>query len=182
MQGWFAGITIQPFGMIEELVLDQIGFGLKRAYHCQPELAMPARIPTQAWLPSRKQYDSTHMILALSAADAVAGRKVLGVCDVDLCSPILTFVYGAAEVGGRAAVISLQRLRQEAYGLPANDTLFLERCSKTAIHEIGHTIGLRHCFRYDCIMHSTESIEGTDLKREDFCPDCMEKLHRALGC
>lgn len=182
MQGQCAGITIQPLGEITSEVLTQISTGLERTYHCRPRLTEPVRIPTSSWLPSRKQYDSAHIIIALSAEERAAGEKILGICDVDLCSPILTFVYGAAEVGGRAAVLSLRRLRPEAYGLPPNEALFFERARKVAIHEIGHTIGLKHCFRYDCIMHSTESIEGTDLKREEFCADCAEKLSASEGC
>jgi len=35
----------------------------------------------------------------------------------DLCIPILTYVFGEAQVGGTAAVVSLARLRQEITGL-----------------------------------------------------------------
>ena len=105
-----------------------------------------------------------------------APGKVLGVCDADLCTPILTFVFGVAQVAGRCAVISLHRLHQEVYGLPPDPALLLQRSAKEAIHELGHTCGLRHCIRYDCVMHSSESVEQADLKRLTFCPGCTSKL------
>ncbi len=182
MQGQLAGITVQPLGTVEEEVLDQISAALEQAYGVPSQLSPPAAIPSQAWMPTREQYDATPIIFELTALKPPEGHKILGVCDVDLCSPILTFVFGAGEVGGCCAVLSLVRLRQEAYGLPPDQALFLQRCRKVAIHEIGHTCGLKHCFRYDCIMHSTEAVEGTDLKREEFCADCAEKLSASGVC
>ena len=38
---------------------------------------------------------------------------------LDLYIPILTFVFGEAQIGGASAIVSYHRLRQEFYGLPA---------------------------------------------------------------
>lgn len=169
-------VTIQPLGDIAPEVLTEIRRCLADAYGAETNVAPGARLPNSAWLPSREQYDATQLVKFLAKRHAEALGKVLGVCDADLCTPILTFVFGVAEVAGRIAVISLHRLRQEVYGLPPDRGLFLQRCAKEAIHEIGHTCGLRHCIRYDCVMHSSESVEQADLKRMTFCPGCAGKL------
>jgi archaemetzincin len=172
-------ITILPLGDIEPEPLEWISAALIGAFGATSRISPGGALPREAWMPARKQYDSARIILCLETQAATRRGKLLGVCDVDLGSPILTFVFGAAQVDGRGAVISLARLRQEVYGLAPNRALFLQRCAKEAIHEIGHTCGLQHCFRYDCIMHAADSIEGADLKRQEFCPDCAAKLARA---
>jgi hypothetical protein len=72
--------------------------------------------------------------------------KLLAVTERDLFIPVLTFVFGHAQLGGRVAVISLARLRQEFYGLPRIASLFFSSALlKEALHEAGHTFGLVHC-------------------------------------
>ena len=52
---------------------------------------------------------------------------MLGVAAVDLYIPILTFVFGEAQMGGPCAVVSVHRLRQEFYGLPPDTEMFRQR-------------------------------------------------------
>ena len=62
--------------------------------------------------------------------------------DADICAPGLNFVFGEADIARKRALISLQRLRQEFYGLPRDENLFRERALKEAVHELGHIMDL----------------------------------------
>jgi archaemetzincin len=97
---------------------------------------------------------------------------MLGVSAVDLYIPILTFVFGEAQVGGPCAVVSAHRLRQEFYGLAPDHELFRERLLKEAVHELGHTLSLTHCDDYRCVMASSHAVEWIDLKESRLCPAC----------
>jgi archaemetzincin len=110
--------------------------------------------------------------VAVSPEGAGEGARILGVTEMDLFVPVLTFVFGEAQLDGRCAVISLQRLREEFYGLPANPALLRERAVKEAVHELGHTFGLRHCPDWRCVMASTHAVERLDLKSAEFCEGC----------
>jgi archaemetzincin len=98
----------------------------------------------------------------------------MGVTTLDLYVPILKYVFGLAEVNGQCALISTYRLRPEFYEQPGNDTLLLERTEKTALHELGHTLGLTHCRDRLCVMYSSTHIENTDQKNADFCRTCRD--------
>jgi archaemetzincin len=126
----------------------------------------------------RRQYASIavlEMLLRLCPDDAA---KVLAVTDRDLFIPVLTFVFGQAQLGGRTAVVSLARLRQEFYGLPENRQVFTERAAKEALHETGHMFGLVHCPDRNCAMSLATNVRQIDTKQAAFCAPCKSRLRR----
>jgi archaemetzincin len=129
-----------------------------------------------AFSPSRGQYDSTEILKRLAANHHAGSWRVLGVAGADLYVPILTFVFGEAQLGGDAALVSLHRLRQEFYGLPADPQILAERLLKESLHELGHTAGLHHCPDYRCVMSPAHAVERIDLKLAEFCAACASAL------
>ena len=126
--------------------------------------------------PERNQYHSTAIIDHLARTRNGNEREtIVAVTDVDLYIPILTFVFGEAQLGGTIAVVSYHRLTQEFYGLPPDPVLLEERLMKEAVHEAGHTLGLTHCDDYQCVMAATHAVEWLDLKSSAFCADCRRK-------
>jgi uncharacterized peroxidase-related enzyme len=93
----------------------------------------------------------------------------------DLFVPVLTFVFGEAQLDGNCAVVSTARLDEEFYGLPARSDLLRERLVKEASHELGHTFGLRHCADWRCVMASSHAVERLDVKGADFCAACRDR-------
>jgi len=112
----------------------------------------PRAVPAGSFDEKRKQYVSTKILKAILEEVPGDAGKVLGVIDEDLCIPILTFVFGEAQLGGVGAVVALARLRQEFHGLDPDEPLFLERLHKECLHELGHAYGLIHCHHPECVM------------------------------
>ena len=123
----------------------------------------------------RNQYYSTAIIQRLERASDPDAR-VLGVTACDLYVPVLTFVFGEAQLDGTCAVVSTARLKEEFYGLPRREELFLERLIKEAAHELGHTFGLRHCMDWRCVMASSHAVERLDVKSAEFCRSCRKTV------
>jgi archaemetzincin len=136
--------------------------------------------PERAFDVRRGQYNSTILLEMLLGDPRENEGKLLGVTNVDLFIPVLTFVFGEAQLDGRAAVVSIHRLHNEAYGLPADEQVLQDRFEKEALHEIGHTFGLVHCVSRDCVMRSSTYVEEIDLKAADYCDECILSLRRRL--
>jgi len=132
---------------------------------------------------SRNQYNSTSILSGLlekfseriSSGDNFES-KILGITDGDLFVPVLTYVFGEAQLKGKAAIVSSHRLRDEFYGLQPDENIFKLRLLKESVHELGHTFGLIHCSNYLCVMHSSTGVEEIDMKTEKFCEDCRKNL------
>ena len=169
-------IVLIPIGSTRQNVADFLSFSLPEILHAPCRL-LEEEIALEPFFSSdRQQYHSTEILRKLLPYAAAAGQHVLGIMDEDLYIPILTFVFGEAQLAGRCALMSGHRLHQEFYGLPADESLYLHRCEKEAVHELGHTLGLTHCQNFECVMRYSNSVADIDIKSNVFCPNCSQIL------
>jgi archaemetzincin len=150
---------------------------LSAEFECVVSVGDPGERPAGTLDERRGQHSSREVLRWLAARAAAAGRRVLGVTDVDLFIPILTFVFGEAQLEGRAAVVSCARLRHEDPRVTA------ARLAREGLHELGHTFGLRHCDGSDgqgrrarpCVMGRSASVRAVDAKGSGLCADCRAR-------
>jgi archaemetzincin len=157
-------------------LLDHVSTQVSRAFAATVSVQPHRFDPELAFDSSRGQYNSTELLAQLLEETVGSDANVLGIAGVDLFIPILTYVFGEAQLAGRAAVVSTYRLDNALYGLPANHRLLLDRLAKEAIHEIGHNRGLTHCNKSVCVMRSSTYVEDIDLKSAQFCTSCGQRV------
>lgn len=176
-------ITIISFGYFENK------FPCEICNEVEKEFKVPVK-PREGHLdlseffdPARKQYDGNKLLKEIDIRFASDSRKTLGLCNVDLFIPILTFIFGQAFLNGRCGIASSYRLRNERYGLKADEKILTGRLRKEVIHELGHTFGLYHCINSLCVMRSSTYVEDIDQKSWSFCAKCrreLEKVNKAI--
>jgi archaemetzincin len=169
-------ITLVLIWEVDKSALETLKQSLTEAFGQKTWVGDDIKLTSESWNQNRCQYLASTLLARLPTPGS--GDRVLGVVDVDIFAPRLNFVFGQADITGRRAIISLQRLRQEFYGLTKDEKLFHERTLKEAVHELGHTYGLKHCPNPACVMHFSNSLHDTDLKGWNLCPACKVRLNQ----
>ena len=174
-------IVIVPMGMLEAGAVAVAQNCVRRLFASEVYSVEPIACPPNSHDARRNQYSSVAFMLALARGAFGDADRVIGLTGCDLFIPMLTFVFGQAQLHGRVALVSLARLRQEFYGADP-DRGFLElRLSKEIGHELGHSFGLVHCPDRKCLMSLATSIQDVDAKADDFCPSCRSLLAREIA-
>lgn len=172
-------VSVVPVGNVLRHQLEILAEGLAPVLHAICTIHTDVIDPGFAYDTLRGQYHSTAILKRIRKTPAAESWRLLGVTEADLFIPILTFVFGEAQLGpgdAPAAVVSTHRLRQEFYGLPPDSATLADRLLKESLHEVGHTLGLHHCTDYGCVMSSSPAVENIDLKAARFCDSCATLL------
>jgi len=169
-------LQLLPIGDLDGRLLRELAPAMADTFRVPCELIAARLDPEFAYHRERQQYHSSEILQAMQGYVETDSWRVLGVTAVDLYIPILTFVFGEAQMGGPCALVSAHRLRQEFYGLPADSETLHQRLLKEAVHEIGHTLDLTHCEDYQCAMAPSHAVEWIDLKDSLLCSSCQSRV------
>lgn len=174
---------IIPVGIDDEDILIAANEAAKYFENCVVNLDF-VDIPKDAHNKARNQYRATSF---LRIAEKGIGKKNIAITNVDIYASRVNFVFGQAFLNGKACVISTHRLDPNFYAndggcnedvdVAKNRLTLIERVKKETIHEIGHTLGLKHCDDRGCVMSFSPGIEEVDAKGMDICEKCSGSLN-----
>jgi len=172
-------LRIVPVGEVPEGILNAVKDELENLnIKCRVMTKVP--VPKEAYNQWRKQYNAEVVMSMLSNVSEIKfidkSIPTLLLTDLDLYYSGLNFIFGLEEPTKSCAVVSLARLRPEFYDeMPARG-LLEERTIKEVMHELGHYIGLDHCYNAKCVMSFSPSVFDFDKKDREFCDDCKIKM------
>jgi archaemetzincin len=169
-------ITLISFGYFGEVVLTEVAEAVNH------ELGYPVLVKeghldiSEYYDPVRRQYNGNKLLTEVDRVYSSDHIITIGLFNVDLFIPILTYIFGQAYLNGRTGIASSYRLSNERYGMSQNEKFILERFKKEILHEIGHTLGLIHCHIPDCVMRSSTYVEDIDQKGSSLCIKCRNSV------
>lgn len=167
-------IAVQPLGGVREDVVEVIAANLQAFFQIPTQVFLDQPLPDGAYNPHRAQYNCYPILESLRTLSPNHAVKIIGVTDIDLFIPILTYVFGEAELGGRATVVSTYRLEKD--DKPVLPNCLYDRAAKIAVHEMAHTFRLPHCREDGCIMNSFPVLSHIDDTPVHFCRYCVTFL------
>ena len=174
-------VYLLPVGTIERSILEDLRLLLPECLPVRCEVLGSTLDPATAYHAERQQFHSSEVLQCMRGLVSARCWRLLAIANVDLYIPILTYVFGEAQIGGPCALVSAYRLRQEFYGLEPDEELLRQRLLKECVHELGHTLELCHCQDYRCAMASSHAVEWIDLRESALCESCRSRLE-ASSC
>jgi archaemetzincin len=169
-------IMLISFGYFEKNLPEKIVDDVEREFSMPVKTSEGRLDISEFYNPKRNQYDGNLLLKAIGNLFSENSLKTIGIFNVDLYIPILTYIFGQAYLNGKCGIVSVYRLRNERYGLKSNESVFLDRVRKEVVHELGHMFGLIHCLNPDCVMRSSTYVEDIDQKSHMVCPRCKSQL------
>ena len=164
-------ILISPVGEFSNELIQAVAAEIEQVFGFAAKTGSVVGDLSFALDQNRQQYHSTLILDQLAANIPADCIRILAIAQVDLFIPILTHVYGEAQLGGASCIVSTFRLNEGRSGLNIAPR-YIERIVKETIHELGHTFNLRHCPEHTCIMHYCRNEEDVDRKSGELCRYC----------
>jgi archaemetzincin len=173
-------IALTKMGRMSQTALRVVAANIQAILETPVEMLPAMAIPEEAFQRHRCQYDAGLVLKYLARFSFPHHSRILAITDVDLCTPILTFVFGQAELGLNLAIVSDFRLKHTKEGIMAAESIYYERLAKVALHEIAHTFSLYHCETPKCLMQFSHGLSHLDELDIFFCERCSFMLRQSL--
>ena len=169
-------ISIVPVNVIDASFLSRLALCLEERFLFTCRVERAVKIPRTTLNSVRKQLFLNTLVTKVAASGNFPEGLRLAVTDFDLYKTSHQFIFGDASEEHRIAAVSRHRLRSDFYGEKADENVLFQRTLKEAVHDLGHALGLKHCYNARCAMHFSNSIYETDNKLSHFCETCERRV------
>lgn len=173
-------ITLISFGYFDADFLRNVAEAVKKEFLLNVNIKEGHLDLSEFYDPTRRQYNGVRLVHEIENVYSSDSSKTIGIFNVDIFIPILTYIFGQAFLNGRTGIASNYRLSNERYGIKMDGGLVLERFIKEVIHELGHTFGLIHCHFPSCVMRSSTYVEDIDQKSMHLCLNCRNEYNKMI--
>ncbi len=179
MTGTEENIILISFGYFDRDLIDSISGDISHEFQASVKTREGFLDLGEYYDPARRQYNGTTLLKKVDSDFAEAYSKTVGLFNVDIFIPILTYIFGQAYLNGRSGIVSIFRFSNERYGMKPDDQVLRDRFRKEVIHELGHMYGLVHCTDPVCVMRSGSYVEDIDQKEHTLCLKCRGILFKS---
>ena len=173
-------VVILPVGKIEPAEIEAVSARLAKVLNHAVETRAAVPVPKAGDDPARGQHLAAPFLAALKATQprgtpaAPAPDATVFVTDVDLYRPQTDGVFGEIDAPGKAAVLSVRRLREAFYKRKADPGKQRARLVKMILVALGRIRGLTDCRDPHCVMAAMTALADVDARGERYCAACWK--------
>jgi len=166
-------IQIIPVGKVETQTINLIRENIQRTFSAQIEVSPTLSTESIEFARSKSRFGYTGIKILSYFKSKNPQRKIILILDKP--------VYTRRELNGK--IYPEWKILGLAYG---NACLIAPignkaRLDKVVVHELGHTMNLKHCENPQCLMTDAKgNAKNIDKARFNFCQKCSQKINRHL--
>lgn len=172
-------IAIQPFEGIDNEFVKLSKRAIGSFYGCEVKVLPVQDLPDNAWYDPRSRYWAPVLLDYLDSIIPPDCHKIVGITDKDISTTkgdVYNYgIMGLGRINGAPCVVSTYRIKTNM----RDHEHLLERTRKVVLHEVGHTMGVRHCMFGDpkCFMQDCKGKVSTVDKADEYmCVGCSNRL------
>jgi len=169
-------IVVVPLGEVDFMMVNKLATHIGPVFNRSVDILKGLKAPEEAYNVVRNQYYATIIMSKLERIKANHKEQILGVCEEDLYLPDENYILAHSDPVAQTAVISLNRIRQEFYGLPEDDTKIYTRLYKQSIQQIVYLNNVTGCRNPRCVHYYSTNMMDIDNKNEKLCDICKRQL------
>ncbi len=171
-------VVILPFGKVEPALLEGIAREVRARVNAETRVDAVRPLPKAAFYAPRNRWRAEKLLEAIDADPPLGAWKVLAVTEAEISTTKGQVhdwgIAGLGNIGGQSCVVTGYLYRK--HGKTRAD--LVRRLNDTAVHELGHTLGLDHCPTVGCVMRDAKgnAIKSTDTSTGQYCALCRAKV------
>ncbi len=168
-------LAILPFKGIDSGLLHELRTGLQKQLAVYITVLDAEALPSFAYYKPRQRYIADSLLVFLEQTNKGRFEKIMGITRKDISTrkdPHENWgILGLGSCPGEACVISSFRAGKNK----VSHEDFIRRMITLALHESGHTYGLKHCPVATCIMKDAEGKMNLN-DADSYCEKCRNYL------
>jgi archaemetzincin len=167
-------IYIQPLGVVRSKYINTVKASVEQFYGFKCEIRKAIPLTKDILANSKKRYEASKILRKFNSKENIFLLMEKDIAWKDTAHKSDEYgIIGLGNRPGTVCVVSTHRLKRNA-----SEQKVMERLEKTALHEIGHNLGLSHCDKTPkCMMNDEKgTIQTTDNELVYLCPNCRKNI------
>ena len=167
-------IYIQPLGEVKPQYISTVKTAVEQFYGFKCELRKAIPLTQDILAKSKTRYEASKILRKYNSKENIFLLMEKDIAWKDTAKKVNEYgIIGLGNRPGTVCVVSTFRLKKNV-----TENKVRERLEKTALHEIGHNLGLNHCDKTPkCLMNDEKgTIQTTDRESVYLCPNCRKTI------
>ena len=171
-------VVIVPFGKVNPAFVTAVEQAVAATADVKTRVDPQREMPKEAWYAPRKRWRAEKILDAIDADPPEGAWKVVAVTEKEISTTKGKYedwgIVGLGNLDDRSCITSTYIFRKHS----RTQDVLVRRVRDSAIHELGHTLGLDHCETEACVMRDAKgkAITSTDASSGKYCDRCRALL------
>jgi archaemetzincin len=175
-------VVLLPLGQVDPAYVEATREAIASRLNVTIRVDSSRELPKDAFYKPRSRWRAEKLLAAIDQDPPAGAWKVVAITEGEISTTKGEIhdwgIVGLGNLGDRSCVVSTHIFKKWSR---TRETL-LRRVADSAVHELGHTLGLDHCETVGCVMRDAhgKAVLSADTSTGQYCGVCRKQLEPEL--